>query len=210
MRRVLAAVVGALLCSSAALAETGYITERLSVPLNPAPDDIGPALKRLEAGAALEVLAREERYVRVRDKQGAEGWIDARFLSTEAPARLQVGKIQEELAKARKDLTDSQARMKQVELALEQEARKSKELAQNLVEAKAAPPPARVEQAPSPTPVERPPAPPVTPAPADTGLHFSLGWLLISFAMLGIGFASGVRWLKHSIRRRSGGMYLRV
>jgi hypothetical protein len=184
----------------------------LSVPLNPAPDDIGPALKRLEAGSALEVLARSERYVRVRDKQGAEGWIDARFLATEAPARLQVGKLQEDLTKARKDLTDTQAKLKQVETALEQEARKSKVLAQDLAEAKAAPPPAPVEQAPPPAPAEPPPVPvsPPASAPADTGLRFSLGWLLISFAMLGIGFASGVRWLKHTIRRRSGGMYLRV
>jgi hypothetical protein len=200
---VLAAIVGALLSVSAALAETGYITERLSVPLNPAPDDIGPALKRLEAGSALEVLARSERYVRVRDKQGTEGWIDARFLTAEAPARLQAGKLQEDLTKARKDFADTQAKLKQVETALEQEARKSKALAQDLAEAKAAPPPA---------PVEQPPAPAAAPpsAPADTGLNFSVGWLLISFAMLGIGFASGVRWLKHSIRRRSGGMYLRV
>jgi hypothetical protein len=206
-------MVGALLTVSTALAETGYITERLSVPLNPAPDDIGPALKRLEAGSPLEVLARSERYVRVRDKQGVEGWIDARFLATEAPARLQVGKLQEDLTKARKDLTDTQAKLKQVETALEQEGRKSKALAQDLAEAKAAPPPAPVEQAPPPAPVEPPSvpaAPPPASAPAETGLRFSLGWLLISFAMLGIGFASGVRWLKHSIRRRSGGMYLRV
>jgi hypothetical protein len=206
-------MVGALLSVSAALAETSYITERLSVPLNPAPDDIGPVLKRLEAGSPLEVLARSERYVRVRDKEGAEGWVDARFLTTDAPARLQVGKLQEDLTKARKDVTDTQAKLKQLESALEQEARKSKALAQDLAEAKAAPPPAPVEQAPPPAPVQQPPAP-VAPAPAsapaDTGLTFSLGWLLISFAMLGIGFASGVRWLKHSIRRRSGGMYLRV
>jgi uncharacterized protein YgiM (DUF1202 family) len=204
---VLAVVVGALLTVSAALAETGYVSERLSVPLNPAPDDIGPALKRLEAGSAIEVLARSERYVRVRDKQGAEGWIDARFVTSEAPARLQVGKLQDDLGKARKDLADAQARAKQLETALEQEASKSKELAKNLAEAKAAPPPAPVVQAPAPPP---PVVPPPTNASADTELRFSAGWLLISFAMLGIGFVSGVRWLKHSIRRRSGGMYLRV
>ena len=205
MRRVLAAIIGALLSVSAALAETAYVTERLSVPLHPAPDDIGPALKRLEAGSVLEVLTRGERYARVRDKQGTEGWIDVRFLSSEAPARLQVGKLQEDLGKARKDLTDTQARLRQVETALEQEARKSRALAQNLAEVKAAPPPAAVEQPAPPAPVAPPPSP-----PAGDGLPFSVAWLLISFAMLGIGFASGVHWLKRSIRRRSGGMYLRV
>jgi hypothetical protein len=52
--------------------------------------------------------------------------------------------------------------------------------------------------------------PPVTPAAANTGFGFSYLWLGISFAMLVIGFAAGVRWLRESIRKRSGGMYLRV
>jgi hypothetical protein len=47
-------------------------------------------------------------------------------------------------------------------------------------------------------------------AAAGAGFGFSLGWLLVSFAMLGIGFFAGVRWLRERIRRRSGGMYLRV
>jgi len=35
-------------------------------------------------------------------------------------------------------------------------------------------------------------------------------WLGISFAMLVIGFAVGVVWLRERNRRRLGGMYLRI
>ena len=43
---------------------------------------------------------------------------------------------------------------------------------------------------------------------ADGG--FSWLWLLISFAMLGIGFWAGVAWLQRRHRKRLGGMHLRV
>ena len=53
-------------------------------------------------------------------------------------------------------------------------------------------------------------APPVGKTSKDAGFSFSYLWLGISFAMLGIGFVAGVKWLRESIRKRSGGMYLRI
>jgi hypothetical protein len=202
---VLILVLGVLGTVSTARAENGYVSERLSVAMNPAPDDIGPPLKRLEAGTVVEVLARHDRFARVRDKQGVEGWIEARYLTAEAPARQQLAKLQEDLTKARGQLAEVQAKLKDSETALDQEARKSRELAKGLAEAKAAPPPAS-----QPTP-----APPVAPsdganAAAPAEFRLSLGWLAISFAMLLVGFFAGARWVRESIRRRSGGMYLRV
>lgn len=43
---------------------------------------------------------------------------------------------------------------------------------------------------------------------AESG--FSFTWLAVAFAMLFIGFIGGIVWVKESIRRRMGGMYLRV
>jgi len=45
---------------------------------------------------------------------------------------------------------------------------------------------------------------------ANAGSGFSLAWLIVSFAMLIIGFVAGVIWVRESIRKRMGGMYLRV
>jgi hypothetical protein len=125
-------------------------------------------------------------------------------LAAEPPARQQLGKLQDELKLARTQLTEAQAKLKETESAVEQEARKNKELAKGLAEARAAPPPPAV-----PAPAE-PPAPAASSHTPDAGFAFSVGWLLIAFAMLVVGFVAGARWLKESIRRRSGGMYLRV
>lgn len=56
------------------------------------------------------------------------------------------------------------------------------------------------------------PAAPGTPQPAEYPKEsgFSFIWLGVAFAMLVVGFIGGVIWVKESIRRRMGGMYLRV
>jgi SH3 domain protein len=56
-----------------------------------------------------------------------------------------------------------------------------------------------------------PAAPPSRKTPDSAGENgFSFTWLAVGFAMLLIGFIGGIVWVKESIRRRMGGMYLRV
>jgi SH3 domain protein len=56
------------------------------------------------------------------------------------------------------------------------------------------------------------PTAPEAPQPAESPKKFSFSfiWLGIAFAMLVVGFIGGIVWVKESIRRRMGGMYLRV
>lgn len=61
----------------------------------------------------------------------------------------------------------------------------------------------------------RPKAPvaaPVTVDPADTEAEYELDyvWLFVALGMLAVGFAAGILWHRESIRRRMGGMYLRI
>jgi uncharacterized protein YgiM (DUF1202 family) len=178
-----------LLMLSAAVsahAETAYVTERLTTTLRSTQVEGSPAVKSLESGAALEVLERVERMARVRDAQGAEGWIESRFLAATPPARAQLERMQAELAKARSDLTASRARIGELEAKLAQES-------------------PRVEPA-------RPSAnPPVAmQAPSVDDNDFPWGWLVLAFAMLWIGFGAGIVWLRERHRKKLGGMYLRV
>ena len=50
------------------------------------------------------------------------------------------------------------------------------------------------------------------PAPAKPAAEYELDylWLAIAFAMLIAGFIAGIVWHRESIRRRMGGMYLRI
>ena len=102
-------------------------------------------------------------------------------------------------------MAEVQAQLKKSQATAAEQAERIKTLEKEAAD-KAAMPPAA-------TPVPVPPpvvAPPVGKTSKDTGFISSYLWLGISFAMLGIGFAAGVKWLRESIRKRSGGMYLRI
>ena len=183
---------------SAARAETVYVAERLRIGLRAETAETSAVVKTVETGMPLEVVERLDKFTRVRDPQGAEGWIETRYLTPDPPARRQLAKLQEELAKGRAQTTEAQTQLKKAQSTLAEQAGKIKELEMN---AAAKPAPAAPVAAKT---------PPVKPMAACAGFSFSYLWLGISFAMLGIGFAAGVRWLRESIRKRSGGMYLRV
>jgi DNA-binding transcriptional MerR regulator len=183
---------------SVAQAETVYVAERIRIGLRAEVVETSAVVKTVETGMPLEVIERFDKLARVRDSQGTEGWIEARYLSPEPPARLQLTRLQEDLAKSRTQAAEAQAQLKKSQLALTEQAEKIKELEKN------------ASDRPASVPVAVKAPPPVIPAAANTGFGFSYPWLGISFAMLGIGFAAGVRWLRESIRKRSGGMYLRV
>lgn len=182
-----------------AYAETAYVTDRLTVNLRSTATEVGITVKPLDAGAALEVLERAGLYARVRDKQGGEGWIEARQLSTDLPARAQLAKLQDEFNKSRAQLTETQAQLKKSEASLAQESTRVKELAKTGANMPIpSVPPAIMAAA----------AAPANGAETDSGSL--LAWFGVSFAMLVLGFIGGALWLRESIRRRSGGMYLRV
>lgn len=178
-------------------AETAYVTERLPIALRAAIAEGSPAVKTVEGGSALEVLERADKFARVRDKEGAEGWIESRFLINAAPARPQLERAQAELAKTQKELTDTQARVKQLEAKLVDESARGNQLAQTAEQVKAQ---AASQVAAAAKTVES--------AASDT--DFSWGWLVLAFAMLWIGFGAGVVWLRERHRKKMGGMYLRI
>jgi hypothetical protein len=198
-----------LLAVLTASAETAFVSDKLSVLLKSAAGEAGAPVKQLESGAPIEVIAREGLWAHVRDRSGADGWVEARFITNEAPARAQLADAQTQLAKLRTQLGETQALLKKTEIALVQESTRVKELQKT---ATAAPVPAAVPPPAEPAPVaETKSAPPAAETPsAGAELMSTAAWLVTCFAMLVIGFLGGNWWLKESIRRRSGGMYLRV
>ncbi|MHB8535039.1 MAG: TIGR04211 family SH3 domain-containing protein [Sulfuricaulis sp.] len=199
--------VALLIICSPARAETLYVAERMLVGLHAEAADTSPVVQTVETGKPLEVLQRQGSFVQVRDPQGNEAWVEARYLTPDPPARLQIVKLQNDLTKSQAQATEARAQLKKAQAAAAEQAAKINELelaARDAADkAATAPPP----PAPAPTPTV---APRVDKYPIQAGFTFSYLWLGISFAMLGIGFGAGVKWLRESIRKRSGGMYLRV
>lgn len=81
-----------ILCSLVvpAHAATGYISDKLTVPLRSGPSNANRILHRgLPSGTRLEVLVHDEEsgFVQVRTEQDVEGWLPAQYLLNEPIAR---------------------------------------------------------------------------------------------------------------------------
>src|SRR3990167_2571012 len=103
---------------SAAQAETVYVAERLRIGLRAETAETSAVVKTVETGMPLEVVERLDKFTRVRDPQGAEGWIETRYLTPDPPARRQLAKLQEELAKGRAQTTEAQTQLKKAQSTL--------------------------------------------------------------------------------------------
>lgn len=114
MRKLFAGVVFTLVATAGASAETGYVTDKIYIALRAGPAKDALPVKTIASGATLEVLERQEKFARVRDAEGVEGWLDAVYVVPEPPARAQ--------------LLSAQAQVTQLQAAIAQEGAKNKEL----------------------------------------------------------------------------------
>ena len=191
-----------LLClPGLAAAETVYVMDKAG--LHTLPNKETPPLKTVSSGAAVEVLERVPNFARVRDADGAEGWIEANLLSAaESPAAGQgesqkalIANLNGHLAKARANLA--------------QEVVKNTELTRQLAEKTA-----QVEKYAAANTQPTAATSPVNTTPPGANQEnddtWSLGWIAFSFAMLILGFFAGVIWLREVNRKKLGGMYLRI
>ena len=224
--------------AASAFAETMYVTDQVTVGLRA---DVTPAatvLATVSTGAALEILERNSSFVRVRDANGIEGWVEATALAPQPPAAQQLKSVRAELDRTRAQLANAQGELGKARAAPAADGDKVQaELASTRVQlgklqsdikkkddeiaaATAARDTAVKETAALRAAVAHEdaargsaaPAPELPPQVADSKPKsgFSFLWLAIAFAMLVLGFIGGVVWVKESIRRRMGGMYLRV
>lgn len=205
-----------------ALGETAYVTDQVTVELRADVTPDAPVVTTVSTGAALEVLERVGSFARVRTNDGMEGWIEDTALMRQPPAAAQLRSLRTELERTRAQLVNAQAQLDQAAGAASrtQEAEVAKlrnELAaarQQLADAQAALKKKDEELVQLAAAAQRQPPPieslpqPLPPQPAPS--RFSFLWLGISFAMLVIGFIGGIVWVRESIRRRMGGMYLRI
>lgn len=189
-----------------ARAETVYVIDRLVVGLRSDITESATIVKSVESGAVLEVLERDENRMRVRDPQGVEGWIDARYVSTQPPSRTQIAELQAEIKRLRAAAgaavkTDAGPKLAQLETELGQATTKLAQAQAELEQTRAAL--AEARRAPAEQRLAGGAAAPVS-------RSWVVVWVVIGFAMLGIGFIAGMIWVRESIRRRMGGMYLRI
>jgi SH3 domain protein len=71
--------------ASVAMAETMYVSDRLIISLREGKGDDSGLIRYLSTGEHLEVLEVAEGLLRVRTREGEEGWVREKFLTSERP-----------------------------------------------------------------------------------------------------------------------------
>ncbi|MDJ0938513.1 MAG: TIGR04211 family SH3 domain-containing protein [Woeseiaceae bacterium] len=104
MRSTIAILV--LLLSTSALAETGYVTDRLRLGLHNAEDTSDTPFRYLESGDSFEILSRTRYYAQVQMPDGVTGYVKLNYVVFEPPAKLIVNESLAEQARLEAEIED--------------------------------------------------------------------------------------------------------
>ena len=94
-----------------AVAQSAYVSDQLMLGAHAEASFNSAVVYTLESGSQVEVLERTNGLARIRNNEGVEGWVDERFLLTEAPAAVK-------LEAAEATLQAQQTAMKEIQGAL--------------------------------------------------------------------------------------------
>ncbi len=107
MRFTIAAAL--LTVAASALAETGYVTDRLRLGLHNAEDTSDRPFQYLESGDSFEILSRDRYYGRVQLPDGTTGYVKMGYVVTDPPAALIVSETQAENERLAAELAETRA-----------------------------------------------------------------------------------------------------
>jgi SH3 domain protein len=133
--RVVFAVTGfllILLLAALAGAETRYVSDRLIVTLRQGPGSGSPVIKTLKTGEAMEVLEEGSEYLRVRDSEGAEGYVQKQYITTDLPKELVVKGLEKELGRLKTKIADLEKNRTALSAELEEESKGRQSVAEKL------------------------------------------------------------------------------
>ena len=189
-------VITLLICmvSATVSAETVYVVDRVTVGLYTGIGGQGPIVKNVVSGDVLEVLELSGNDMRVKLDDGAEGWIDAKYVMSRRPAQVLLDRTQRTLQKVRSELVEVKQKLAEAQTALTGEKQKTSALA------------ARITQ---PGPLNRSEGSSANSAGANK-FQFNVVWAGISFAMLIAGVIVGMLWVREIYRRKTGGMHIKI
>ncbi len=164
------------------------------------PEQAGSRVGTIETGDAVDELERGEGFVRIRLSDGREGWVGTNYLTTDAPAAVQLRDLQRQ-QKSTTQTIDKKAAEEIARLKKESESLQT-QLKELKAAAASAPAPDDdgVLEGASPAPREL-----AAVAPASGGGSTWM-WLLIVALAAGLAYAAGYQSLARRIRRKFGGL----
>jgi SH3 domain protein len=96
MKRLAFALIGVLIVTATARAETMYVGDIVKITLRTGPGIDHKIITMVQSGTQVEVLEPDIKWTRVRLKDGREGWVLNRFLTSELPNLLVLEKLKQD------------------------------------------------------------------------------------------------------------------
>lgn len=102
--------------ASSAIAQTRYVSDVLQIQLRSGPGTQYRIIKSLQTGTALALTdaASENGYVQV-SVDGKTGWVASQYLMSTPSARVQLSKVEQELAQLKENASPTQKRLQSLE-----------------------------------------------------------------------------------------------
>lgn len=175
-----------------------FVSDKLVLNVYSEPDQSGSRVASIETGDAVDELERDQGFVRIRLGDGREGWVGANYLTTDAPAAVQLRELQRQQKSANqtdKKSADEIARLKKESESLQAQV---KELKAAAAAAPAAADDGVLEGA-SPAPQQLAAA-----APPPSGSAWI--WSLVVILAAGIAYTAGYQTLARRLRKKFGGL----
>jgi hypothetical protein len=176
-----------------------FVSDKLVLNVYSEPEQAGSRVGTIETGDAVDELERGEGFVRIRLSDGREGWVGSNYLTTDAPAAVQLRDLQ------RQQKSSTQAVDKKAAEEIARLKKESESLQAQLKDLKAA-------AASAPAPDDdgvlegASPAPQQLAAVAPTSGGSTWRWLLIVALAAGLAYAAGYQSLARRIRKKFGGL----
>ena len=89
---------------SSVLAETRYVSDRLIVSVREGQDPNAAVLGYIETGTPVDILEEKENLLKIRTKDGIEGWVRAQYIVSEKPKALIVENMKNEITALNKEI----------------------------------------------------------------------------------------------------------
>ncbi|MDX1513844.1 MAG: TIGR04211 family SH3 domain-containing protein [Gammaproteobacteria bacterium] len=119
MRRISVLAIPLLLPAFAAGAESAYVAQSQNIGIHEAATLQSTILKLVPSGTELEILERDEQNrVRVRLKDGVEGWVDGQYLRDGIPPARRVTELEDELLQTATELARARDQVAELEFEL--------------------------------------------------------------------------------------------
>ncbi len=114
-RSLLSVLFFSILIAASAFAETMFVTDQFKITLRTGPSDENKVIAMLRSNEEVEVLDKGEDWVNVRLKNGKEGYVLRRFLTSEVPKFAVIVGLNDKVEKLKSEIGSLEENKEQLE-----------------------------------------------------------------------------------------------